>query len=78
VGEVPAGAFAGFSYEAWNTISLTAQGSHFTVSANGTRIMDVTDTTASKSTQSGWVGVWTISDMGAQFDNVRVQQAAGR
>ena len=78
VGEAPASAFAGFSYEAWNTISLTAQGTHFKVSVNGTQIMDVTDTTAPKTVQSGWVGVWTISDMGAQFDNVRVQQAAGR
>lgn len=78
VGEVPASAYAGFSYEAWNTISLTVQGSHFTVSVNGTQVMDVTDTTPSKTVQSGWVGVWTMSDMGAQFDNVRVQQAAGR
>jgi hypothetical protein len=76
VGEAPASAFAGFTYEAWNTISLTAQGSHFTVSVNGTPILDATD--ASKGIQSGWVGVWTMSDMGAQFDNVRVQQAAGR
>ena len=78
VGEVAAGAFAGFSYEAWNTISITAQGSRFTVSVNGTQIMDVTDTSASKAVQSGWLGVWTMSDMGAQFDNIRVQQAAGR
>ena len=78
VGEVPASAYAGFTYEAWNTISLTVQGTHFVVSINGTPILDATDTSASKTVQSGWVGVWTISDMGAQFDNVRVQQAAGR
>jgi hypothetical protein len=78
VGEVPASAFAGFSYEQWNTLTLTVQGSRYTVSVNGTQILDVTDTSASKTVQSGWVGVWTMSDMGAQFDNVRVQQAAGR
>ncbi|HYP20547.1 MAG TPA: family 16 glycoside hydrolase, partial [Chloroflexia bacterium] len=78
VGEVPASAYAGFTHETWNTISITAQGTHFTVSVNGTQIMDVTDTTTSKAIQSGWVGVWTMADMGAQFDNVRVQQAAGR
>jgi hypothetical protein len=78
VGEVPASAFAGYTYEAWNTITLTVQGSHFTVSVNGTQIMDVTEANASKGIQSGWVGVWTMSDMGAQFDNLRVQQAAGR
>ncbi|HYO48253.1 MAG TPA: family 16 glycoside hydrolase [Chloroflexia bacterium] len=78
VGEVPASSYAGFSYEAWNIVSISVQGSHFTVSVNGTQILDVTDTSASKTIQSGWVGVWTMSDMGAQFDNVRVQQAAGR
>jgi 3-keto-disaccharide hydrolase len=76
VGEVPTSSYAGFSYEAWNTISLTAQGSRIVVSVNGSQIMDVTDTY--KGMQSGWLGVWTISDMGAQFDNLRVQQAAGR
>jgi hypothetical protein len=78
VADVPTSSYAGFSYEQWNTITLTVQGSRFTVSVNGTQIMDVTDTSPSKTIQSGWVGVWTMSDMGAQFDNVRVQQAAGR
>ena len=32
----------------WNTLEITAQGSHFTVTLNGTRTVDVTDTKHSR------------------------------
>lgn len=63
----------GFEYSQWQTIQVMTSGSHITVSVDGTRLFDATDT----SFTSGSVGVWTPATRGATFDNVRVQ-AAGR
>jgi hypothetical protein len=67
--------WAGFKIGAWQRVEVNMSGNRIVVSVDGQQLFDVADTALS----SGWVGVWTWADRGADFDNVRVQSApAGR
>jgi 3-keto-disaccharide hydrolase len=67
--------WAGFKIGAWQRVEVNMSGSRIVVSVDGQQLFDVADSALS----SGWIGVWTWADRGADFDNVRVQSApAGR
>jgi hypothetical protein len=67
--------WAGFTQSQWQRIEVAAAGGRFTVSVDGTNLFVASDSAF----RSGWIGVWTIADRGALFDNVRVQRdVAGR
>jgi hypothetical protein len=67
--------WAGYSLLTWQRVEVNTQANRITISVDGQQLFDVTGT----DTTSGWVGVWTFADRGAQFDNVRVQRpVAGR
>lgn len=74
VASAPVSTWAGLTLSQWEQVTVSTQGDRIAVSVGGTEIIGATDSTYT----SGWAGVWTVADMGAQFDNVRVQQAAGR
>ncbi len=75
IASVPVTSFAGLTLARWQHISVTANGTHITVSVEGRPLIEASDPSFS----AGWAGVWTYADMGAQFDNVRIQrQSAGR
>lgn len=71
---VPVSKWAGYTLAGWQRVTVNMDGSRITVSVNGTQIANVTDGSYS----NGWAGVWTVADMGAQFDNIRIQRTAGR
>lgn len=64
--------WSGFSIAQWQRITVNAVGSHIIVSLDETQLFAVNDSAFA----SGWVGVWTNADRGAQFDNVRIQRAS--
>ena len=67
--------WAGFALNEWQRIEVNTAGSRITVSANGTPLFTAQDS----SFAGGWVGLWSVADRGANFDNVRVQRTgAGR
>jgi Domain of Unknown Function (DUF1080) len=70
----PPSAWPGYSLGKWLAVKVAAAGSHITVTLDGTQVMEATD----GSFGAGWAGIWTLADRGAQFDNVRIQRAAGR
>ena len=74
VASAPVSAWAGFNSGEWQTVSINAQGSNISVSINGTTLIEASDSTFT----SGWAGIYSWADMGSQFDNVRIQQVAGR
>ena len=74
IAAVPVSTWAGYELATWQRVTVSTSGNRISVSVNGTRIVDATDSAFS----SGWAGVWTTADMGAQFDNVRIQRSAGR
>jgi len=61
----------GYTYSQWQTVQVNTIGNHITVSIDGTQLFDTTDSSLS----SGSVGVWTVADRAAEFDNIRVQAA---
>jgi hypothetical protein len=68
--------FQGYSLETWTLARAAIAGNRITVSINGTEIMSATDSTGGLS--QGWAGIWTQSDNGTQFDNIRIQRTAVR
>lgn len=66
----------GYDLESWTLLKATATGNSIAVSINGREVMSATDGTAGFA--KGWAGVWTQSDQGTQFDNIRIQRLAGR
>jgi hypothetical protein len=72
IAATPAANWPGVEQSRWQAITVSAAGEQITVSVNGVQLMSVSDSTFG----AGWVGVWTVADMGAQFDNVRVQAGA--
>jgi len=54
----------------WHTLKLDAQGNHFVVWFDGTKVLDATDNTFSA---PGRVGLWTKADSVIQFDDFTVQ-----
>jgi hypothetical protein len=67
--------WAGFQLGAWQRVEINMAGSRIAASVDGHRLFEVAD----EGLQSGWVGVWTFADRGADFDNVRIQSVpAGR
>jgi hypothetical protein len=66
--------YAGYNLEQWQLLKVAAQGSTITVSVDGRQILTANDSTFAE----GWMGVWSLSDRGASFDNLRVQSGAQR
>jgi len=77
IATAPFSAFHGYNLEQWQDLLVSAQGNTITVSVGGNKIMSATDTSSNAFT-TGWVGVWSLSDLGASFDNIRIQRNAGR
>ena len=74
IAQAPISAFAGYDNEHWQLLQVSARGNAITVSVDGRQIMSATDGTFAK----GWAGVWTQADLGASFDNIRIQPSAVR
>jgi hypothetical protein len=69
-------AWQGYELEQWTLAKATVEGNRITVSVNGREIVSATDAEATYA--NGWAGIWTQSDNGTQFDNIRIQRLAGR
>ncbi|HET9496003.1 MAG TPA: family 16 glycoside hydrolase [Chloroflexia bacterium] len=74
IAEAPFTTFAGYNLETWQHVKVTARGSEISVAVDGRTIVSATDNKYA----AGWVGVWTLADQGASFDNVRIQRGAAR
>jgi hypothetical protein len=61
--------------QTWNTLSVTFEGSVFTVSFNGERLFEVNDATFSA---AGKVGLWTKADSVTYFDDFEFVEANSR
>ncbi len=72
IAQVPVTTWPGYTPEKWQRITVKVAGSRITASVEGTTIVDVTDTTFT----TGWAGVWSVADMTAKFDNIRIQKTA--
>lgn len=72
--EIPVSAWPGYQYNHWQLVTVTLAGTSITASVDGTQVLSTND----NSFNAGWAGVWTFANTGAQFDNVRVQQAGSR
>jgi hypothetical protein len=68
--------FKGYDLETWTLAAATVIGDRISVSINGKEIMSAS--TTGDGTSQGWAGIWTQSDNGTQFDNIRIQRTAGR
>lgn len=68
--------FKGYTLETWTLAKAVVEGNRISVSINGAEIMSATDSTSGFS--QGWAGIWTQSDNGTQFDNIRIQRTAVR
>ena len=68
---VPVSTWPGYKLAAWQLVTVDLAGSNITVSVDGKQVLSTTDS----SFPSGWAGVWTLANTGAQFDNVRIQPA---
>jgi hypothetical protein len=67
--------WVGYNLGQWQRVQVTTTGSHVLVSVDGAPVIDTNDS----SFGTGWVGVYTLADRAAMFDNVRVQRSvAGR
>jgi hypothetical protein len=79
IAEAPISAFAGYDNEHWQLLQVSAQGNAITVSVDGRQIMSTTDGTLNdQAFLKGWAGVWAQADLGATFDNIRIQPSAVR
>lgn len=76
LGSADINVFKGYNLETWTLAKAVVEGNRITVSVNGTEIMSATDSTGGLS--QGWAGIWTQSDGGTQFDNIRIQRTAVR
>ena len=74
IARASADAWPGYEDAKWQLITVNATGSRIVLSVDGVQVLEATDAAFAQ----GWAGVWTFADMGAQFDNVRIQQTAGR
>lgn len=54
----------------WHTLKVEAQGDHFTVWLNGTKVLDARDGTFA---EAGRVGLWTKADSVIQFDDLLIE-----
>jgi len=59
--------------QVWHTLSVDAKGDHFTVSWDGTKVIEGVDATFS---EPGKVGVWTKADSVTEFDDLSVAPLA--
>ena len=76
LGSADFSAWAGYSLEQWTLVKASTQGNRISVAINGREIVSATDSTNAYA--QGWAGIWTQSDNGTQFDNIRIQRVAGR
>jgi hypothetical protein len=76
LGSADVAAWPGYTLEQWTLLKATIQGNTISVSIDGREIMSATD--ATNAYTQGWAGIWTQSDNGTQFDNLRIQRVAGR
>lgn len=77
IATAPFSTYPGYNLEQWQYMKVSAQGNTISVSVGGNQIMSATDSSSS-ALSSGWAGVWTLADLGASFDNIRIQRNAGR
>ena len=73
IASAPVTTWAGYTLSKWQHVSVNAAGDQITVSVDRTQVLSATDSSMS----AGWAGVWAVADMGARFDNVRIQRTAG-
>jgi hypothetical protein len=80
IATAPFSAFHGYNLGQWQHLAVSAQGNTITVSVDGNQIMSATDSGGhgSNAYTTGWAGVWTLGDLGATFDNIRIQLNAVR
>lgn len=71
IASTPVSAWAGYKLNTWQRVTVDLAGSNITVSVDGKQVLSASDSSFS----SGWAGVWTLANTGAQFDNVRIQPA---
>jgi hypothetical protein len=76
LGSAEVSTWPGYTLEQWTLLKASVQGNRITVSIDGREIMSATDNTNAYG--QGWAGIWTQSDNGTQFDNIRIQRVAGR
>jgi len=69
IAHASADAWPGYENAKWQLITVNATGNRIVLSVDGVQVLEATDTAYA----AGWAGVWTFADMGAQFDNVRIQ-----
>jgi hypothetical protein len=74
VAETPAASWQGYAYSTWQLVTVDLAGSSIVASVDGRQVLSASD----GSFNSGWAGVWTYANTGAQFDNVRIQQTGSR
>lgn len=74
IATAPAKNWAGYKLGQWQLLSVQTSGSRLLVQVDGTTVFDVQDSAFA----SGWAGVYSTADMGAQFDNVRVLSSASQ
>lgn len=74
VAETPAASWQGYAYSTWQLVTVELAGSSIVASVDGRQVLSANDS----SFNSGWAGVWTYANTGAQFDNVRIQQTGSR
>ncbi len=74
IAQAPAKSWAGYQVGQWQRLSVKAEGDRLQVAVDGNTVFDVTHSAFSAS----WVGLLSVADMGAQFDNVRVLGASGQ
>jgi hypothetical protein len=72
--ETPVSTWPGYKYNQWQLVTVTLAGTSITASLDGAQVLTANDS----SFNAGWAGVWTVANTGAQFDNVRIQQANSR
>ena len=76
VGSADVATWPGYTLEQWTLLKASMQGNTISVSIDGREIMSAIDDTSAYT--QGWAGIWTQSDNGTQFDNIRIQRVAGR
>lgn len=69
IASAPKTTWPGYTPGQWHNVAVTLTGPAITVTIDGAPVLTANDTTHT----SGWIGIWSLADTTAQFDNVRVQ-----
>ncbi len=74
ISETAVTAWPGYKFSTWQIVTVSLAGGSISATVDGVQVLSTTDSSFS----SGWAGVWTYANTGAQFDNVRIQPATSR